>query len=58
MKEKHKKYSLKDQASGRCPYCLASAEIDCGCENENLCGKPHNNGEASCLECEIIKKNI
>jgi len=29
-------------------------------EEENRCGKPHNNGEGegSCLECQIIKLNI
>jgi len=27
------------------------------CRIENVCGKPHNNGEESCLECEIIKSN-
>ena len=24
----------------------------------NRCGKPHNNGEESCMECEIIKAGI
>jgi hypothetical protein len=25
-------FSLDDQAKGRCRYCLASAEMDCNCE--------------------------
>jgi hypothetical protein len=25
---------------------------------ENRCGKPHNNNEATCLECEVIKHNL
>jgi predicted PP-loop superfamily ATPase len=25
---------------------------------ENLCGKPHNNGEETCGECQAIKHNI
>lgn len=25
---------------------------------ESICGNPHNNGDESCLECEIVKNNI
>lgn len=25
---------------------------------ENSCGNPHNNGDESCFECEVIKTNI
>jgi hypothetical protein len=32
--ERHKDYGLGDQAAGRCPYCLASAEMDCDCEEK------------------------
>ncbi len=31
---------------------------DTNVDLNNLCGKPHNNGEDSCLECEVIKKDI
>jgi len=34
MKKKHPDYNLQDQARGRCPYCLASADMDCECEND------------------------
>jgi hypothetical protein len=30
---------------------LGDEDID----KDNLCGKSHNNGEPSCLECEVIK---
>lgn len=26
--------------------------------DDNLCGKPHNNGDPDCLECGVIKLNI
>lgn len=32
--KQHKDYGLADQAAGRCPYCLASAEMDCKCGEE------------------------
>lgn len=25
---------------------------------DTLCGKPHNNADETCLECEVIKKNL
>ena len=25
---------------------------------ESICGNPHNNGDESCMECEIVKYNI
>jgi hypothetical protein len=34
----------------RCMYCAGKPE--------NKCGKPHNNGEESCVECEAIKAGI
>jgi hypothetical protein len=27
-------------------------------DDDNLCGKPHNNAEPTCLECEVIRHNI
>lgn len=33
-KERYPDYSLEDQAKGRCPYCLASVDMDCDCEKE------------------------
>jgi len=30
--KRHPDYGLKDQASGCCPYCLASADMDCDCD--------------------------
>jgi len=35
-------------------------EIEEGAYEETTCGKPHNNGEGdeSCMECQIIIKNI
>jgi hypothetical protein len=31
---RHPDYTLEDQAKGRCPYCLASADMDCNCEKK------------------------
>lgn len=27
-------------------------------DQDNLCGKPHNNGEETCIECLAIEKNL
>ena len=40
------------------PYVNEEVKRCAMCDRDNLCGKPHNNGEESCMECEIIKLGI
>lgn len=33
-KEWHPEFTLQDMARGRCPYCRASADMDCNCQED------------------------